>query len=165
MVMIIVSNTSPISNLAGIEQLHILQKIYHQIIIPQAVYDELTHQGAGKVVNNAVKNADWLKVQSVNNRSMVKQLENKINVGEAEAITLALELNAKQLIIDERLGRREAKNLGLKITGVLGVLVIAKQRNIIQSVKPLLDDLINYQVFRVSEQLYQEILIATNEDQ
>lgn len=162
--MIIVSNTSPISNLAGIGQLNILQKIYNRIFIPQAVYNELTHPGAGQVVINTVKSADWIEIKTVENQLMVNQLQNKINIGEAEAITLACQLKADQLIIDERLGRREAKCLGLKITGVLGVLLIAKNRNIVTRVKPLMDDLIDNEIFRVSEQLYQDVLVAANED-
>ncbi|NES87667.1 MAG: DUF3368 domain-containing protein [Moorea sp. SIO2B7] len=163
--MIIISNTSPINNLAEIGQLNILQNIYNQIIIPKAVYNDLIHPGAGEIVINAVKNSDWIKVQSIQNQSMVKQLQNKINVGKAEAITLACEFNADQLIMDERLGRREAKGLGLNITGVLGVLVIAKNRNLITAVKPLIDDLIDNAVFRVSPQLlYRDILQAANED-
>lgn len=112
--MIVISDTSAITNLAAIQQLHLLPKLYNQVSIP-------------------------------------------------EAIALALELNANLLLIDERLGRSEANRLGLKITGLLGILVEAKQRNLIIAVKPLMDALIATSEFRVSSKLYNQILALMDE--
>jgi len=155
---IVVSNTSPISNLAKVGQLMLLQQIYGKIIIPTAVYYELTAEGAGELVATAVQTATWIETQPVANRILVTRLLNQLNEGEAEAIALAVELNADQLLIDERLERREAASLGLRITGVLGVLLVAKRRTLIPAVKPVMDDLIAQAVFRISEQLYADIL-------
>jgi hypothetical protein len=74
-----------------------------------------------------------------------------------------VELNVDELLIDERLGRREAKRLGLPIIGVLGILVVAKGRGLISAVKPVLDDLILQAGFRVSDRLYTEILQVAEE--
>jgi predicted nucleic acid-binding protein len=131
--MIIVSNTSPISSLAKINQLSLLEYIYGQVIIPQAVYNELTDIRAGEKVNNALKNANWIEIKSVINKQSVRKLELNLDQGEAEAIILAVELNANQLLIDERLGRREAVKLGLSLTGILGMLLIAKKRGLISN--------------------------------
>lgn len=114
--MIIISNTSPISNLAQVGQLALLQEIYSQIQIPTAVYDELTDEGAGDVVATAVKTSTWIQTQAVANRAIVTSLQDKLNNGEAETIALAIELKADELLIDERLGRREAIRLGVNIT-------------------------------------------------
>lgn len=86
--MIVVSNTCPLSSLAKIDRLNLLQQIYHNIIIPQVVYDELVHVKAGKKINNAIKNATWIEIQPITNRQLVKKLEQKLDQGEAEAITL-----------------------------------------------------------------------------
>ena len=136
----------------------LLQQIYGKIIIPTAVYYELTAEGAGELVATAVQTATWIETQPVANRILVTRLLNQLNEGEAEAIALAVELNADQLLIDERLGRREAASLGLRITGVLGFLLVAKRRTLIPAVKPVMDDLIAQAVFRISEQLYADIL-------
>jgi len=83
-----------------------------------------------------VLSLDWIEVVPAKNLELISVLRNNHNLdrGEAEAIAslaignaLALELNAGELLIDERLGRREATRLGLPITGVLGILLVAKQ--------------------------------------
>lgn len=163
--MIIVSNTSPISNLAQVGRLEILQQIYGKIIIPTAVYNELTAEGAGDIVAIPVKTYSWIETRAVTDFKMVNNLLNKLDEGEAEAITLAIELAANQLLIDERVGRREANRLKVPITGVLGVLLLAKQRGIIPAVKPAIDDLISQAVFRISDRLYASILYDAGEEQ
>lgn len=68
-----------------------------------------------------------------------------------------------KLLIDERRGRAEATRLGLRLTGLLGMLVEAKQRSLIPSVKPLMDALIDTSEFRVSQPLYEQILQMVDE--
>lgn len=87
----------------------------------------------------------------------------RVNVGEAEAIALAVELNATRLLIDERLGRQAATERGLKITGVLGILLAAKRQGFVTAVQPTMDDLVAQAGFRISSQLYADVLITANE--
>lgn len=161
--MIIVSNTSPISNLAQVGQLSLMQKLYGDILIPHAVYEELLDERAGETVITAVQAATWLKIRSVRNQQMVNDLRTRVNIGEAEAITLAVEVKADRLLIDERLGRQAAKDSGLKITGVLGILLLSKRQNLITAVKPIMDNLRSQANFRISSQLYADVLHEVGE--
>lgn len=140
-----------------------MQQIYGRILIPWTVHKELLDERAGETVITAVQSATWIEIQSVQNRELVDELGTRVNVGEAEAIVLAVEVGASRLLIDERLGRQAAKDLGLKITGILGILLLAKRQNLIEAVKPITDDLISQANFRISSQLYVDILNEADE--
>lgn len=161
--MIIVSNTSPISNLAKVGKLNLIQQLYETILIPGAVHEELLDERAGETVITAVQSATWLEIQSVQNQELVNELRSRINVGEAEAIALAVEVEATRLLIDERLGRQSATYLGLKITGVLGILLLAKHQKLITEIKPIINSLVTQASFRISSQLYADVLDAAGE--
>ena len=90
--------------------------------------------------------------------------DSHLDRGEAEAIVLALELGADELLIDERLGRREASQRGLSLIALLGVLLVAKRRGLVVAIRSVIDDLIVQAGFRVSNQLYAKVLIAVGED-
>jgi uncharacterized protein len=160
---IIVSNTSPISNLAKVGKLSLMQQIYGTVLIPRAVHAELLDERAGETVITAVQAATWLDVQSVLNQELVNELRSRVNVGEAEAIALAVEVEATRLIIDERLGRQAASDLRVKITGLLGILLLAKRQKLVVAVKPIMDDLTAQANFRMSSQLYADVLNAAGE--
>ncbi len=110
--MTIVSNTSPISNLAKVGQINLMQQLYGTILIPTAVYEELLDMRAGETVIAAVQSAT---------------------------------------------------DLGLKIIGVLGILLAAKHQNLIMAIKPIMDDLMTQANFRISSQLYADVLEAADE--
>ncbi|NJL09743.1 MAG: DUF3368 domain-containing protein [Calothrix sp. SM1_7_51] len=160
--MIVVSDTSPISNLAAIGQLELLQKLYGSVIIPTAVYQEILNSGSTDPAVLAIQTARWIDTLSVTNFTLLQTLQNNLDIGEAEAITLAIELNADRLIVDERKGRNEAIKLGLRVTGILGILLAAKQQGLIPLIQPLLDDLIA-NGFWIREQLYAELLQLSGE--
>jgi uncharacterized protein len=163
--MIIVSDTSPLSNLALVDGLFLLKEIYQTVVIPQAVADELSNAEGEDPRITAVLSLDWVEIRQSTNSDLITELRNDylLDRGEAEAIALALELKAEELLIDERLGRREATRLGLSITGVLGVLLIAKRRGLIPAIRPVMDTLIAEAGFRVSQQLYVDVLSAAGE--
>lgn len=163
--MIVISDTSVITNLAVIQHLHLLPQLYGQVAVPEAVYRELADIDPPVPGTLEVRSAVWLQVRQVTDLSIVERLQNEVRLdpGESEAIALALELRADLLLIDERRGRAEADRLGLKITGLLGILVVAKCRNLITAVKPLIDSMITTSEFRVSSALYNQILDMVNE--
>jgi uncharacterized protein len=122
--MIVVSDTSPITNLAAIGQLDLLQKLYTQIVIPTAVYNEMV--GVNKLVPGAVEvqTLPWIQTQAIADLQQVRiiqESQENIDLGEAEAIPLALEMKANLLLMDERRGRAVAASYGLQVTGLLGV--------------------------------------------
>ena len=163
--MIVISDTSTITNLAAIQHLQLLAQLYNQVIIPEAVYRELTDIAPPVPGTLEVQSVTWLEVRDVVNRKSVERLQGEmsLDLGESEAIALALELNADLLLIDERRGRAEANRLGLRITGLLGILVEARYQNLSVAVKPLMDALISTSEFRVSPVLYNQILEMVNE--
>ncbi|NJO39523.1 MAG: DUF3368 domain-containing protein [Cyanobacteria bacterium CRU_2_1] len=163
--MIVISDTSAITNLAAIDQLRLLPLLYEQVIIPEAVYRELVDIEPPVPGSAEVQTTSWLEVRLIANREVVERLQSEVRLdaGESEAIALALELGADLLLIDERRGRAEADRLGIKITGLLGILVEAKRKNLIVAVKPSMDALIATSEFRVSSALYNQILNLVNE--
>jgi uncharacterized protein len=106
-----------------------LPQLYNQVTIPEAGYRELADIDPPVPGTLEVQSASWLIVRQVVKREVVERLQKEVSLdpGESEAIALALELKADLLLIDERRrGRGEANRLGLKITGLLGILVEAK---------------------------------------
>lgn len=161
--MIVVSDTSALSNLALVNHLWLLEAIYQTVIIPDMVARELS--AASNPTISAVLQLTWIQTRSLTNSQLADQLQQNrgLDTGEAHAIALALELQANDLLIDERLGRQEAIRLGLSIIGILGILLVAKQRSLIPQIQPIMDALINQAGFRVSPQLYQRILVLAQE--
>src|SRR5699024_954152 len=90
------------------------------------------------------------------------QRQLRLDLGESEAITLADTMNADLIIIDERKSRSIAKDVGLRVTGTLGILVEAKRQGFIKELKPLLDKLMENGI-RISRKLYLDILDLVNE--
>ncbi len=132
-------------------------------MIPTTVFNEITDVGNTDASAGVVPTLSWIKTQSATDREFVNTLRAELDPGEAEAIALAVELNADRLLMDERLGRAAAMQAGLQVTGVLGILIAAKRNNFIQEVKPLLDALIEQVGFWMDTRLYAEVLQAVGE--
>jgi hypothetical protein len=160
---IVVSDTSPINNLAAINQLHLLHQLYGTVLIPEAVYQELTDPDFPVAGATEVQTFNWIQTRAVSDRTLVEALSSELDIGEAEAIALAVEIQADQVLIDERRGRLVATRLNLRYTGILGILVEAKSQGLIAEIKPLLDALINKAGFWVAEPLYNGVLKLVNE--
>ena len=146
--MIIVSDTSALANLALVDQLWLLQELYGNVVIPDVVAQELNNATSSKI--QSILSLDWIEVKWVTNPTMANtiQQEQSLDPGESYAIVLALEQQADELLIDERRGRQVATRLGIPIIGLLGILLLAKQRQLIPSIKPILDVLIQQAGFR-----------------
>jgi predicted nucleic acid-binding protein len=161
--MIAVCNSSPIIALAGAGQLELLPALYGQIILPDAVFEEITVAGAGEPGAHEIAQAAWVTRQSVRSTPLVAALCIELDAGEADAIALAVESNADLILLDERIGRRAAKRLGLTAVGTLGILIAAKDRGLLATVRPALDALRVNAGFWITDELYSPVLNAANE--
>ena len=158
--MIIVSDSSPMTSLAILNKLNILDRIFDEIYIPNAVYEEITQQN--KPHSKELKNFDTNRVKQIQNQLAVQLLEKNLDTGESEAIVLAKENSISDILIDEYKGRRIAKAHGLSPIGTIGVLVQAKKKRVIKEVKPELDKLVtNHR--RISQELYKKALDLAGE--
>ena len=136
----IVVNATPVIALALVNQLDLLKRLYGQVSIPPAVRAEVLAGKSGSPGFAELQSVKWIRVVPLRDPQRADLLSD-LDRGEAEVIALAQELNAELVIIDERLARRHAKRLGLKLTGTLGILVKAKQRGLVPAVKPLIEQL------------------------
>jgi predicted nucleic acid-binding protein len=112
--MIVVSDSSPLIGLAQIQRLELLQCLFGEIFIPQAVYDEVVIAGRKKGRDvQAVSTATWIKTVVVSDPSSVGALLKELDEGEVETIVLAQALNAEWVLMDEKVGRRKLTQMGI----------------------------------------------------
>jgi len=143
---LIVSDTSCLIVLSKTGQLGLLKDLFSQVIVTPEVVREF-----GEPLPN------WISVQEVKSAALQRLLETQLDIGEASAISLALEIPSHQVLIDERKGRRIASEMGLKVIGTVKVLLLAKERGLIDSLNDALQKLLDAG-FRLSEQLVKDIL-------
>lgn len=161
----VVSNASPLINLAWIGKLNLIRQLYGQITIPQAVWDEIVVKGEGQPGAEEIRFSDWIQVQPAKNRALIRSFQQDLDSGEAEAIVLALEIEANLLLMDERIGRETATYFGLQVIGLIGVLIESKNHGYIDAVKPVLIHLRTRAGFYIKPALYQRILREQNESE
>lgn len=161
--MIVVSDTSPIINLAAVGRLELLPALFGKVIIPEKVFEEIVVTGQGLPGAEEIRTAPWVEVKAVSDKQKVKSLLTKIHPGEAEAIVLSLELHADVVILDDADARAIAQSLEVEFTGLLGVLLRAKKSALITAIRPVMDDLLNQTSFRISKSVYAQMLLLAGE--
>ncbi len=149
----IVSNSSPLIALERIGQQPLLEALFGRIVIPMAVVQEVGLAGSPP---------PWIESRSLTTSIGPRILAASLGAGESEAISLALETQARLIILDDRPARRLAQSLHLPVIGTVGVLVAAKRRNLLVSIRPQLDALMQHD-FRISPRLYDQVLIDVDE--
>ncbi|GAB6274349.1 MAG: DUF3368 domain-containing protein [Peptococcaceae bacterium] len=128
---IVVSNTSPLIGLSQIGLIELPRNLWGKLYIPEAVLAEVLKKEPGhREIEKAVQEG-WIIAKEAQNRTVVEALSEIFGPGESECLALAKEIGAQLLIIDEQRGRKMAKRLGLKITGVVGMLVMAMQKDML----------------------------------
>jgi len=164
--MIVVSDTSPIINLAAIGQLELIPALFHQVVIPPAVFHEIVVQGAGLPGSTEIQQASWIEVQACSDLQLLASIkaQKDIHPGEAEALCLALELHAEAILLDDAAGRDLARSYRLPFIGVLGILLKAKNLGHISAVRPLMDQLQAEADFYIHKNLFLEVLRLAGEN-
>lgn len=161
--MIVVANTIPLIGLAVIQRFELLQQLFGQVYIAQAVYEEAVL--AGREAGGAkreVSGAAWVHTLAVKDRLAVEVLLDELDLGEAETIVLARELGADWVLMDEKKGRRKLVQLGLPKIGTAGILLKAKQVGLLSVVRPELETL-HQRGFSLSQAVIEAVLKRAGE--
>jgi len=150
---VIVSNASPLIVLLRVNRLSILRELFEKVIIPEAVYEEITTKEHERLIFDRL---EWIESRSVTDVELTAFLEKLIDRGEAEAIVLAKELNAT-LLIDDAKARKYAKLLNTEAIGTLGLLKIAKRSGLVPSVRKVIEDMLA-EGYYIEDRLVRKIL-------
>jgi predicted nucleic acid-binding protein len=149
----VVADASPLIAFAQIGQLPLLQVLFTTLLVPPAV---------GREIAPSVPSQPWIAERQPTQPLAPHVLQAGLGAGESEAISLALELRADRLIVDEKAARHLAEALGLNVIGTLGVLLAAKRKGLIPAVRPLVEALLANS-FWISPQLVERALSGIGE--
>lgn len=153
--MVVVANSTPLIALSKLRLFRLLKEYFGEVAIPKEVYEEVVIRGGNLFGAKEVSNSNWIKVIEPENRIAVDSLSMHLGKGEAEAIILAKEKNTL-LIIDDKDGRTMATNIGIQVTGTVGLLMLAAEDGKID-LKKTLEELIA-SGFRLSKSEYKKII-------
>jgi predicted nucleic acid-binding protein len=162
-VAIVVSDTSPIRALAHLGVLDLLRDLFGEVLVPPAVVMELLQPRRPVMPVVDVVQLPFVRVQAPHDQAQVQQFLQTLDLGESEALALALEVQATTILIDESTGRAVVEQLGLEPLGALGILVRGKRRGLVSAVRPLMERLENELKFFVSAQVRSEVLQLAGE--
>ena len=129
--MIVVSDTTPLISLLKINRIDLLEKLFGDVLIPQAVFDELTVNERFRLEADEIRQKKFIVVKPVNNPESASILKRAagLDQGESEAIVLSDELKADLLLMDEAKGRNVSAQMGLRIMGTIGILMAAYEEH------------------------------------
>ncbi len=151
--MLVVSDTSPLNYLVLIGHVDVLPKLFGRVLTAPAVVSELTHPGCPQIVRQwASAKPAWLEVRPPS--SLESSL--KLGRGETEAISLAHEIHADVVLIDERKGTQAAEGLGLVVTGTLGVLQLADEKGVLKLAEAI--GALRLTTFRCTDSVVEQLL-------
>jgi predicted nucleic acid-binding protein len=157
---LVVADSSPLIYLSHAGILQILPTLFDTIVVPRAVWNEAVERRPAAPGLDLLRQVTWIRV--VDDPSPAEELG--LDPGETAAILVAESLHADLLLIDERLGRKVARERGLTVRGTLGVLVQAREAKLLPALKPVLDALIG-DGFRIAPALVREALATVGEDE
>lgn len=133
--MIVISDTTPIITLSKLKRLDLLQRLFGKIMIPYAVYNELTSNEQFQDEADAVDKAEYIEIVRVQDTKAVELLRRAtgLDLGESEAIVFTDDYKAELLLIDEVKGRKIAKQMGLSVMGTIGILMTAYKEKFVSA--------------------------------
>jgi predicted nucleic acid-binding protein len=148
---LVIADSSCLILLAKIDELEILRSIYKRIFITKEI--------AGEFGSDL---PDWIEVREVENKTLQSLFEDILDLGEASALTLALETQDCTVILDDLKARKTAAKLNIKVTGTIGVIVRARKEHKIPSVKSVFDKILATD-FRISDRILTEAIKEAGE--
>ena len=154
--MTVVSNTSPLLNMALIERLQLVEDQFDDVVVPTAVWKELTAGFDGRDRIEAFRDRGGIRVVSPEPTELRTEFERELDRGEAAAIAYAIDIDADRVLIDEREGRATAKRHDVPVTGAVGILLRASSRGEIDLETEL--DALREAGFWISDALYERAL-------
>ncbi len=157
--MIVVSDSSPLIALSSVDRLDLMQLKFETIIIPVSVRDEIM----GTAAKITVELPSFIRVEPVAAELPVRFLKLNLHAGESEAIALALERGIQGIILDDKQARETADELGLKVIGTLGVLILAKRKGFLSEVRPIMAQIIERVNFRIAPSVLNRALSLIDE--
>lgn len=159
--MIVVSDTTPILSLVKAGRIGLLKELFKCVVIPEAVYRELTSNPAFENEKEAITNCPFLEVIGVRDQEAVRRFQNVtgLDIGESEALVLYEEKKADVLLMDEHKGRGVAKRLSINHVGTLGLLMLSYDKKILSArqIEDCLELLLNQDI-RLSKNLCNKVL-------
>lgn len=161
--MIVVADTSVILNLCRVQHEHLLQALYQRVLIPQPVADEFYWLTKTQTRFSGLVLPSWIEVLPTPKVVPMEVVQGGLDAGESAAIALCIEKHADAVLMDESLGREVATKLKVRTVGILGILIDAKNLQIISSVKELLDRLQTEANFWVAPGLKFQVLKIAGE--
>jgi predicted nucleic acid-binding protein len=162
----VVSNTSPLIALSAIKRLDLLYRIFPSVIIPQGVWNEIVSDGtpwsSATAIREALsKQAKWAEIVSAPQLPLLATLSQRLGIGEAEAIVLAVERNLP-VLLDDKAARKAGNQLGLSVIGTLAILARSKENGEVPQVKPLLLGILDAGIY-LAKPLVDEFLRSMGE--
>ena len=157
--MTIVSDSSPLIALLSIDRINILEQLFGSILIPLTVYDEVFGSPLG--CNTLLP--DFIVVTNPPSATSVRFLRLNLHAGESEAIALALEKSINKIILDDKQARETAARLGIHVIGTIGLLMLAKEKGYITSIRPLIIQMMNRINFRIAPSVLNRVLTTLKE--
>ena len=152
--MIVICDASALNYLCRIGHIEVMRSLFGKVVLPPAVVAEMSRQSTPESVRSFIASLpNWLEIDAA---AQIEPSLAKLGAGEREVISLAIELHADLVIIDDKAARRAAERNGLNVLGTLGVLKLAAERNLVNlatAVRQLCDS-----GFFMSEELLQSIL-------
>jgi hypothetical protein len=156
---IVVSDASPLIALSSANRLDLMQLLFDTVIIPVSVRDEVM----GSAAKIAVELPSFIRVEPLAAELPVRFLKLNLHAGESEAIALALERGIQGIILDDKQARETADELGLKVIGTLGLLILAKRKGFLSEVRPIMTQIIEQVNFRIAPSVLNRALSLIDE--
>ncbi|MEW6103725.1 MAG: DUF3368 domain-containing protein [bacterium] len=158
----IVVNTSPWIALSICRQTSLLKELYAEVYLPFKVKEEILAGGEQGLGVQKLKASPWLLIEKVADMEKIELLY-ELKQGEAEVIILAKEKGIKQVLIDEKIARLQAKVLGLEVIGTLGLLLKAKKKGLLSSIKPSISQMLENGIW-IKEEIIKGLLKEAREE-